>query len=602
MITTEDTLKTKINTLDLSKKLTQTENRHSLLENHLRNAGVSVSEHFIHQGILKAAAFQPSSVQLPLKDIHVAPLFPNLVQKNDTHLLEATGESISVSGKNIAVLFSGGPASGGHNVILGLQKALGSHNVLYGVKSGPKGLITGDLFLITPENLATVTNLGGFDFLGSDRTKIKTKEQYEQVRQTVRKFKLDGIVIIGGDDSNTNAAFLAEFLVSETCAVVGVPKTIDGDLQAGAWVPISFGFDTATKIYAEMVGNILQDTPSSRKYWHFVKLMGRSASHVALEVALQTKPTLTLISEEMSAKKQTLEEIILSIARVVAQRALKGMAYGVVLVPEGMIEFIPEFQLLIKELNALMAQFSAEMDLLSGQERVTFIQNKLPKTFSALFGSLPEPIKTQLLLDRDSHGNLQVSQIPTEQLLIDMVKAKIKDMKTNPDVYFGPGKIEVSPKEYEKFIQFKFSSNSHFFGYEGRCGAPTLFDASYTFNLGLTAGSLLLGGHTGYMAALTDLDKGGKPIGLPLTSLMNTEFRGQETMVVIQKALVEIDSPAFMYFAARRSFWALNDAFSNPGPIQHFGPSANQVPFIVALNHGFSHFGFHIGQEVALSL
>lgn len=596
MITAESTLKTKINTLDLGEKLTQTEFKNSLFEEQLRQAPVGVCSAFISSGKIQAAQFKPNSTQLPLKEPQVGQELSQLTVKNPNEVLEAAGPLQWVTGKRVAVLFSGGPASGGHNVIMGIQKALGEHNLLFGVRSGPKGLITGDLFEITPENLATVFNLGGFDFLGSDRTKIKTKEQYEQVKNTVLTFKLDGIVVVGGDDSNTNAAFLANFLLPFNCAVIGVPKTIDGDLQVGHLLPISFGFDTATKIYAELVGNILQDTPSSRKYWHFIKLMGRSASHVALEVALQTKPQITLISEEVAQKKQTLDEIITSITQVIVQRAIKNKPYGVVLIPEGVIEFIPEFQTLIKEINGVMSKFSEELDILSIEEKLVFIQKKLSQSLSQLLLSLPDSIRSQLLLERDSHGNLQVSQIPTEQLIIDMVKLKIKEMKSHADHYFGPGKIELTSKEFEKFLQFKFSSISHFFGYEGRCGAPTRFDAAYTFNLGLTAGSLILGEHTGYIAAVSELDKGGKPLALPLTSLMSCEKRGHESTLVIEKALVDIQSPSFVYFSRRRTAWALEDSFSNPGPIQQWGPAANQAPMIVALNHGFSTLNCEIGQ------
>ncbi len=350
--------------------------------------------------------------------------------------------------------------------------------------------------------------------MGSDRTKIKTDEQFESVRQTVKKFNLNAIVVVGGDDSNTNAAFLAEKV---DCQVIGVPKTIDGDLQIGSLLPISFGFDTATKIYAELVGNILQDTPSSRKYWHFIKLMGRSASHIALEVALQTKVPVTLISEEIKAKKMKLQDVVDVINQAVKTRAAAGMQYGVVLVPEGLIEFISDLNI----------------------------------------SDIPN-------LKFDSHGNPQVSQIPTEQLLAEKVECNVI---------------------------------THFFGYEGRCGAPSRFDANFTYNLGLTAGSLILDGRTSYMASFTQLDRGGLPLGIPLKSLLTEEIRDGKKSTVIKKALVDLNSPAFNYFASRRDSWVKSDVFASPGPRQFEGRTANQMPITVALNQGYDSLEFQFGSK-----
>jgi pyrophosphate--fructose-6-phosphate 1-phosphotransferase len=593
-VVTQNQLKHKINRLDLGEKLTQSESRRSLLETHIKKLPIPTLSIFLNGDHVSPVSFKHSTQTLPLFNQEaVSEKLPVLTAQQQGVILEAAKQQTPIKGKKVAVLFSGGPASGGHNVVAGLKKVLGSDNTLYGIKAGPKGLLAGDLFEVSEGDAESILNTGGFDFLGSDRTKIKTKEQFDLVKQTVQKFSLDGLVVVGGDDSNTNAAFLAEALYPLGCSVVGVPKTIDGDLQAGSWLPISFGFDTATKIYAELVGNILADTPSSRKYWHFIKLMGRSASHVALEVALQTKPPIALISEEVAQKKQTLEDIVTSVSTTILRRAAKGIYYGAVVLPEGLIEFVPELNSLIKDLNILLGKYDKELQILSLGEKMDFIQKKLEDQQAHLLSSLPETIKKQLLLERDSHGNLQVSQIPTEQLLIDMVKVKIKELRGNLKV-LG----ELSSKETERINQFKFATNSHFLGYEGRCGAPTRFDAAYTFNLGLIAGSLILDGRTGYMAALTDLDSEGRAIALPLTGLMTLEARGNEQQMVIEKALVDIQSPAFVYFASRRDQWALNDLFTSPGPIQLWGPTSLSVPLVIALNHGYKSFEFSLGKEV----
>ena len=529
----------------------------------------------------QAVSFASTERVLSTKDSDsVAKSFPNSVQASGNVVLSSAGANAKVAqGKRVAVLFSGGPASGGHNVVCGIKRVLGNGNTLFGVKPGPKGLLKGNLFEITDADVDTIINTGGFDFLGTDRTKIKTDEQFQQVKDTCVKHNLDAIVVIGGDDSNTNAAVLAEFLFKGVKAdgsgvqVIGVPKTIDGDLQIGDLLPISFGFDTATKIYAEVAGNILQDTRSSLKYWHFIKLMGRSASHVAIEVALQVKPAVCIISEEVAEKKMSLASIVEQIAQTVVLRSKKGMNYGVVLIPEGLIEFIPEMNTLIAELNDQLAHHADAFAALADADKAGFIQGKLSAANAALLASLPAYVVKMLLADRDSHGNLQVSLIPTEQLLVDMVKARVKQIEAT----------------------VPFAAHCHFLGYEGRCGAPTLFDAAYTYNLGLTAGSLILDGRTGYMATVTDLTAGGKPQAIPLTGLLNIERRHGKDEFVIEKALVKMDSAAMKFFEARRADWAADDLFASPGPRQLWGPTALQQPITVALNSGADSLSFKIG-------
>ncbi|MGL4370499.1 MAG: diphosphate--fructose-6-phosphate 1-phosphotransferase [Spirochaetota bacterium] len=563
---------------DIKALLTNMEKHHSIFENSIRSLEIPVCAAFKEGGSIAPVSFEESSESISTKDTaKVNGKFPlTSAASGNKVLFGKGGNTAPAKGKRIAVLFSGGPAAGGHNVVAGLKKVLGKDNTLLGVKAGPKGLIEGKLFEITEEAVAEITNTGGFDFLGSDRTKIKTEEQFASVRKTCVDNRLDAIVVIGGDDSNTNAAILAEVLYSGVKAdgsgvqVIGCPKTIDGDLQIGDLLPISFGFDTATRIYAELAGNILQDTPSSRKYWHFVKLMGRAASHVALEVALQVKPAIALISEEVAEKDMSLSDIVDGIAQAVVDRAKKGINHGVVLVPEGLIEFIPEMNTLIQDITDKMAADAVEINQMSIHDRVVFMPGKLTPNHSKLYHSLPSYIQEMLVADRDSHGNLQVSLIPTERLLIDMAAEKVKDIDS----------------------AVKFSTQNHFFGYEGRCGAPTLFDAAYTFNLGLTAGSLILAGKTGYIASITDLNTGGRPIALPLTALLNIERRQGKDEMVIEKALVKLDSPAFTYFASRRAAWAADDLFCSPGPRQLWGPAAMQIPMTVALNRNYASIGF----------
>lgn len=565
----------------LVEQLIQTEAHQSIFESAVRQLPLPVCAAFGSSSSPQPVSFKNTGRVLSTKDSDaVRAQFPQSVAASNNVVLTSSGSSpATVQGKRIAVLFSGGPAAGGHNVVCGLKRVLGAGNTLLGVRAGPKGLLKGSLFEITDANVDFILNTGGFDFLGSDRTKIKSDEQFAQVRETCIKHRLDAIVVVGGDDSNTNAAVLAESLFTGVKAdgsgvqVIGVPKTIDGDLQIGDLLSISFGFDTATRIYSEMVGNILQDTSSSLKYWHFVKLMGRSASHVALEVALQTKPAITLISEEIAANQESLASIIDRVARVIVERSHRGMNYGVLLAPEGLIEFIPEMNAMIADLNDVLAHHAAEFAAQADDARPAFVGSRLSPENASLLASLPHYIVNMLLAERDSHGNLQVSLIPTEQLLIDMAKQRVRELDAN----------------------VPFAAHSHFLGYEGRCGAPTLFDAAYTYNLGLTAGSLILDGRTGYMATITGLASGGAPQAIPLAGLLNIERRHGKDEFVIEKALVKMDSPAMQYFVSRREAWAASDLFSSPGPRQFWGPTTDQLPISVALNSGADTLMFRIG-------
>jgi len=560
----------------LAYSLKKMEEGHSPFEKAIRTLEVPVCDAFKKSGILAPITFEPGTRVLEPKS-EIAESFPNSIAASRNRILSAGGALTTiVSGKKVAVLFSGGPAAGGHNVVAGLKAILGPENTLMGIKAGPKGLLKGNMFEITDDHVKQIMNTGGFNFMGTDRTKIEKPEDIDKVKTVCRELNIDAIVVIGGDDSNTNAALLAEKLFFDVkedgsgVQVIGVPKTIDGDLQLGDELPISFGFDTATKIYAEKVGNLLRDTSSSLKYWHFVRLMGRSASHVTLEVALQTHPTIALISEEVRESNITLSDIVDSIANTVIERAKKGLNYGVVLVPEGLIEFIPGFTTLIDDLNDKMAQFKDELIGINIKEQLLFMYSKLSQSHGELLESLPDPIKYKLMADRDEHGNLPVSQIETETMLSSAVKARINELDGN----------------------MKFESLNHFFGYEARCGASTVFDSSYTYNLGATAGSLILDGRTGYMASLTDLDKGAKPLGIPIASLLDIEIRKGKPAKVIEKALVKLDSPAFIYFESRRKLWAENDLSNSPGPVQLWGPTSRQLPKTVALNRGYHSLDF----------
>ncbi len=467
--------------------------------------------------------------------------------------------------KNIGVILSGGQAPGGHNVIAGIFDALkqaNPENKLYGFLGGPSGIIDGKYIELTEDIINAYRNTGGFDIIGSGRTKLETEEQFEKALNVCKNLNVTGIVIIGGDDSNTNAALLAEWFLAKKAGiqVIGCPKTIDGDLK-NEQIEISFGFDTATKTYAELVGNIQRDANSAKKYWHFIKLMGRSASHVALEVGLQTHPNITLVSEEVEAKKMSLAQVVDSITKVVVARAEKGKNFGIVLVPEGLIEFIPEVKAMIANLNDKLAELekdAAYKNASSDAEKFEIITKNLEPENAKVFNSLPAMIKAQLLMDRDPHGNVQVSRIDTEKLLIAMVREQLNKLKAE-------GKYNG-----------KFSDLAHFFGYEGRCAFPSNFDADYCYALGFNAFALMHFGLTGYISSIRNLTAPAKDWvagGIPLTMMMNMEKRHGEMKPVIKKALVEIDGPVFKYLQDHREEWANNEEYLFPGAIQYFGPT-----------------------------
>ena len=471
---------------------------------------------------------------------------------------EATGKQM-----NVGVILSGGQAPGGHNVICGIfdaVKKLNPENKLYGFLMGPGGLVDHDYKELTAEIIDEYRNTGGFDMIGSGRTKLEKEDQFEKGLEIIRELNIKAIVIIGGDDSNTNACVLAEYYAAKNYGVqvIGCPKTIDGDLKNDQ-IETSFGFDTATKVYSELIGNIERDCNSARKYWHFVKLMGRSASHIALECALQCQPNVCIISEEVEKKDMSLNQIVEQIAGVVADRASRGDNYGVVLIPEGLIEFIPSIGRLIDELNDLLAAHGADYKDLDKDAQREYILAHLSKENAETFATLPSGVARQLSLDRDPHGNVQVSLIETEKLLSDMVEAKLAEWK-EAGKYAG-----------------KFSTLHHFFGYEGRCAAPSNFDADYCYALGVSAAQLIANGKTGYMAivknttAPTDEWKAG---GVPITMMMNMERRNGEMKPVIRKALVELEGAPFLKFCSKRDEWAKDTCFVYPGPIQYWGPAS----------------------------
>ena len=583
----------------IEEQIARTEAKHSIFEDEVRKMPIPVSSVFIKKnGEIGPALFKETDIILPLKNqAQVEKAFPQTLAKNRNVVLEgvANDSSNRVSGKRVGVLFSGGPAAGGHNVLAGLKAALGKDNALAGIRKGPRGLIQGDVFEISAKDLQGLLNTGGFDFLGTDRTKIQTPEQFDKVKETVLRSKLDGLVIVGGDDSNTNAAFIAEYFEREEirCSVIGIPKTIDGDLALGKLLPISFGFDTATKVYSELAGNLCQDAASAVKYWHFIKLMGRTASKITLEVALQTKPALALISEEIAEKNMSLDSIVDSVVGVITERRLRGLNHGVVLIPEGLVEFIPEMRTLIYELNKVLAEYERDIkDLPTLKNKQEFIYPLLSAQSAQLMASLPDEIEEMLILGRDEHGNVKVSQIETEKLLIEKIRYRVSELKRHPHRFFGKGsgKIDATPEQIEKIQSMSFSTQSHFLGYEGRCAKPTRFDAAYTFFLGLTAGSLALAGKTGYMAAVTDFDKGGRILALPLVAMVTTELRKGKEEFVIEKSLVKTSSPAFIVFAKNRERWAREEFFSSPGPIQYRGPASKQIPICVALEQGYGDY------------
>ncbi len=479
-------------------------------------------------------------------DPTIVELFPRTA---DQPLLQfRIGVSKTYQPFRVGVVLSGGQAPGGHNVIIGLFDALKKMNPesqLFGFLGGPSGILENRHRELTAEIIAPYRNTGGFDLIGSGRTKIETPEQLQAAEQTCSQLNLDGLVVIGGDDSNTNAAILAEYFLKQGCQVrlIGVPKTIDGDLK-NELIECSFGFDTASKIYSEMIGNLCLDALSAKKYTHFIKLMGRSASHIALECALQTHPNVTLIGEEIAEKRWTLHQIVDHLCEIIARRAEQGKQFGIILIPEGLIEFIPEMNLLFKELNSLLAE----------EEKNDVVQRLSPPAADA-FASLPQEIGQQLLFDRDPHGNVQVSHIATEQILISLVQQRLKKW---------PG------------YRGKFHPLGHFFGYEGRCGYPSNFDANYCYALGHVAALLIGSGKTGYISALQKLsDSPDKwlPLGIPLVSLIHIEERKGKKKPVIQKALVDLHGEPFRFFARHRTAWATDDLYRNPGPIQFEGPA-----------------------------
>ena len=488
-------------------------------------------------------------------------LFPNTY---GMPLVEfVTAENALQKEMNVGVILSGGQAPGGHNVISGLFdeiKKLNPNNRLYGFLMGPSGLVDHKYIEITEELIADYRNTGGFDLIGSGRTKLEKVEQFEKGLEVIRELNIKAVVIIGGDDSNTNACVLAEYYAAKNYGVqvIGCPKTIDGDLK-NEQIETSFGFDTATKTYSEVIGNIERDCNSARKYWHFIKLMGRSASHIALECALQTQPNICLISEEIEAKDLTLNDIVEQIASTVAYRASQGNNFGVVLIPEGLIEFIPAIGRLIQELNDLLAAHGQDYKDLDKDAQREYILSHLSEANKATFETLPEGVARQLSLDRDPHGNVQVSLIETEKLISEMVGAKLAQW-AKEGKYTG-----------------KFSALHHFFGYEGRCAAPSNFDADYCYALGASAAQLIANGKTGYMAivknttASTDEWKAG---GVPITMMMNMEKRNGEMKPVIRKALVDLNGKPFKAFVAQRDKWAKETCYVYPGPIQYWGPAS----------------------------
>ena len=511
------------------------------------------------QGAVKVQEGAPTQSVDNQEDIKK--LFPNTYGMPLVEFVPA--DSANNAKINVGIILSGGQAPGGHNVISGLfdeVKKLNPENCLYGFLMGPGGLVDHNYIEITAENLQAYRNTGGFDMIGSGRTKLEKEEQFEKGLEILRKLDIKAVVIIGGDDSNTNACVLAEYYAAKQYGVqvIGCPKTIDGDLKNDQ-IETSFGFDTATKTYSELIGNIERDCNSARKYWHFIKLMGRSASHIALECALQTQPNICLVSEEIESKDQTLNDIVEYIAGVVAYRAEQGNNFGVVLIPEGLIEFIPAIGRLIQELNDLLAAHGADYLNLDKDAQRKYILEHLSAENKATFETLPEGVARQLSLDRDPHGNVQVSLIETEKLISEMVAAKLDQWKKEGK-YSG-----------------KFSPLHHFFGYEGRCAAPSNFDADYCYALGSSAAQLIANGKTGYMAivknttAPADQWKAG---GVPITMMMNMERRNGEMKPVIRKALVELDGAPFKTFAAQREKWAKETCYVYPGPIQYWGPSS----------------------------
>ena len=494
----------------------------------------------------------------------IAELFPNTYGM-PLLKFEAVDKQAEMPQVSVGVILSGGQAPGGHNVISGIYdglKKINPANKIYGFLGGPGGLVDNNYMELTDAIIDEYRNTGGFDIIGSGRTKLEEEWQFDKGAENCKALGINAIVIIGGDDSNTNACVLAEYYLQKGngIQVVGCPKTIDGDLK-NEMIETSFGFDTACKVYSELIGNIMRDANSAKKYWHFIKLMGRSASHIGLECALQTQPNVCIISEEVEQKAQTLGEVVNDIAAVIAKRAANGENFGVALIPEGLVEFIPEMKTLISELNDLLAEGTDKAETfkaLKKSERLAWVAKHITPESAEVFTSLPEGIATQLTLDRDPHGNVQVSKIETEKLLIEMVEKQLSLM--------------VEAGEYVG----KFASQNHFFGYEGRCAAPSNFDADYCYSLGYTASVLLSEGKSGYMSSVRNTTAPAEEWiagGVPVTMMMNMEKRHGHMKPVIQKALVELDGKPFKAFEAQREEWAEKTSFVYPGPIQYFGPT-----------------------------
>ncbi|MBQ8459955.1 diphosphate--fructose-6-phosphate 1-phosphotransferase [bacterium] len=519
----------------------------------------------LQNGVNSLELVEGSATQSVRDQEQIKALFANTYGK-PTVTFKSTSSASKSEVKNVGVILSGGQAPGGHNVIAGLYDALKSanpENKLYGFLGGPSGIIDGKYIEFTDEFINEYRNTGGFDIIGSGRTKLETEDQFQESYNVCQKLGISAVVIIGGDDSNTNAALLAEWFVKNKTGiqVIGCPKTIDGDLK-NEQIEISFGFDTATKTYAELIGNIQRDANSAKKYWHFVKIMGRSASHVALEAALQTQPNITLISEEVEAKKMSLSSIIDYMSDIIVRRANNGKNFGIAVIPEGLIEFIPEMKSMIANLNDIMAELESDPSFINAttiRDKFAIVEHRLDDENAKVYNSLPSIIKEQLLADRDPHGNVQVSKIETEKLLIEMISSKLSELKSNGE-YIG-----------------KFSAQSHFFGYEGRCAFPSNFDADYCYSLGYNAFALINFGLTGYLSSVRNLTApADKWIagGIPLTMMMNMEKRHGEMKPVIQKALVKLNGPVFKQLQDNREDWAMNDRYLFPGAIQYFGPSS----------------------------
>ena len=517
----------------------------------------------LRQGIANICVKEGAETQSVADQDKIKALFPNTYGKKE--ITFEKGQNTSAAKKQVVgVILSGGQAPGGHNVICGLYdalKATDKDNVLLGFKGGPDGLLKNDYVEFDDEFIDAYRNTGGFDIIGSGRTKLETKEQFAIVAENAKKNGLTAVVIIGGDDSNTNAATLAEYMAANNTGiqVIGCPKTIDGDLK-NEDIEASFGFDTATKTYSEPIGNIERDANSAKKYWHFVKVMGRSASHVALECALETQPNICLIGEEVAAKKMSLAEITNYIADSVEARGNNGDNFGVAIIPEGIVEFVPEFSKLIAEINELLAgskteEFNALPDW---EAKYNFIKAGLTAESFAVFDILPQFVQQQLFLERDPHGNVQVSLIESEKLFSEMVKAELAKRKA-AGTYKG-----------------KFGAQHHFFGYEGRCAFPSNFDADYCYSLGYNAFMLIQYGYTGYLSKVSNIARPAEEWvagGMPITKMMNMERRNGEDKPVIRKALVELDGAPFKYFEAHRKQWALETCFKYPGAIQYYGPA-----------------------------